>query len=55
MISCVKESDNLKYTINTKKLLDKSGDGNHKLLQQFLPALTNWDRIVKSFDDSNAN
>jgi len=47
---CFKESDELKFAINTKKLFDKSDDKNRKLLQQFLPALTTWEKILKSND-----
>jgi len=50
-----KESDDLKFALNTKKLFDKSDDKNRKLLQKFLPALTTWDRIMKSIDKTNAN
>jgi len=52
---CFKESDDLKFAINTKKLFDKSDDKNRKLLQKFLPALTTWDRLIKSIDKTNAN
>lgn len=45
---CFEESDDLKFTIKPKKLFDKFDDKNHKLLQQFLPALTTWDRITHS-------
>mgnify|MGYP006915276676 CR=1 FL=1 len=30
-------------------------DKNSKLLQQFLPALTAWGRVIKSIDKTNAN
>lgn len=49
-----KESDDLKFTLNPKKLFDKSDDKNRKLLQQFLPALSTWDRVIKSIDKTNA-
>lgn len=52
---CFKESNDLKFAINSKKLFDKSDDKNCKLLQQFLPALTTWDRVIKSIDKTNAN
>ena len=32
----------------SNKLFDKFDDKNQKLLQQFLPALTTWDRITHS-------
>ncbi len=50
---CFKESSELKFTINPKKLFEKSDDKNFKLLQQYLPALTTWDRVNKSIDKSN--
>ena len=50
-----KESEDLKFALNTKKLFDKSDEKNSKLLQQFLPALTTWDRVIKSIDKTNAN
>lgn len=52
---CFNESDDLKFALNTKKLFDKSDDKNRKLLQKFLPALTTWDRVMKSIDKTNAN
>jgi site-specific DNA-methyltransferase (adenine-specific) len=42
------ESEDLKFELDIKKLFDKSDDKNRSLLQQFLPALTTWDRLVKS-------
>lgn len=45
-----KESNDLKFALNTKKLFDKANDKNSKLLQQFLPALTTWERVFKSID-----
>lgn len=44
------ENDNLKFTLNTKLLFDKSDEKNNKLLQQYLPALTTWEKILKSID-----
>lgn len=49
------ENDNLKFVINTKQLFDKSDEKNNKLLQQFLPALTTWDKILKSIDKKNSS
>lgn len=51
---CFKESDELKFTLNPKKLFDKSDDKNSKLLQQFLPALTTWDSVIKSIYKTNS-
>jgi site-specific DNA-methyltransferase (adenine-specific) len=53
--NCFKQSDDLKFSINTKKLFDKSDDKNSKLLKQFIPALTTWDRVMKSIDKTNVN
>lgn len=50
-----KESDDLKFSINPRKLFDKSDDKNSKLFQKFLPALTTWDRVIISIDKSNVN
>jgi site-specific DNA-methyltransferase (adenine-specific) len=46
--NCFEESDDLKFTINPKKLFDKSDDKNAKLLQQSLPALCSWEKVIKS-------
>lgn len=43
-----KVDNELKFELNIKTLFDKSDIKNIKLLQQFLPALTTWDRVVKS-------
>lgn len=43
-----KESDDLKFRLNTKKLFDKSDEKNAQLLQQYLPALTTWDNVLKA-------
>lgn len=40
-------SEELKFEIQVKKLFDKSDDKNLKLLQQFLPALTSWDKLLQ--------
>ncbi len=42
-----KESEKLKFIINSKKIFDKDDNKNQKLLQQYLPALTTWDNIIK--------
>ncbi len=47
------ESDDLKFIINPKNLFDKSDNTNRKLLQQYLPALTTWDNIIKSKAKTN--
>ena len=49
---CFKESDDLKFAINTKKLFDNPDDRNSILLQHFLPALTTWERVLKSIDST---
>ena len=43
------DDENIKFAINVNTLFDKSDEKNRKLLQQFLPALTTWERILKSF------
>ncbi|MFN5673508.1 MAG: hypothetical protein ACK46W_00380, partial [Bacteroidota bacterium] len=48
------ESEDLKFAFNPKKLFDKSDDKNIKLFQQFLPALTTWDKLIKSLDTADA-
>lgn len=52
---CFKESQDLKFILNTKKLFDKSDTKNQKLLQQYLPALTTWDRVLSSMDKTKVN
>ena len=42
------DDDNLKHNINLKELFDKADEKNLKLVQQFLPALTTWERILKA-------
>jgi hypothetical protein len=42
-----KKSDELKFVINSKKLIEILDDKNRKLLQQYLPALTTWNNIIK--------
>ena len=44
------DDENIKFAINVNTLFDKSDERNRKLLQQFLPALTTWERILKSID-----
>jgi len=44
------DDENIKFAINVNTLFDKSDEKNRKLLQQFLPALTTWERILKSID-----
>lgn len=41
--------------IKSIELKHKSDDKNSKLLQQFLPALTTWDSVIKSINKTNAN
>jgi site-specific DNA-methyltransferase (adenine-specific) len=48
------ESEDLKFTLNPKKLFDKSDEKNSKLFNQFLPALTTWERVNNSMDRTNA-
>lgn len=43
-----KLSEELKSTLNPKKLFNKKDEKNFKLLQQFLPAVTTWENLVKS-------
>ena len=43
-----RENDSLKYELNTKKLFDKTDERNKKLFQQYLPALTTWEKIQKA-------
>jgi hypothetical protein len=45
------ESDDLKFNLNINKLFDKSDEKNIKLIKQYLPALTTWERIIKSTDN----
>ncbi len=49
-----KESDELKFPINPKKLFDKSDDKNSKLMQHFLPALTTWNRVINLKNNSKS-
>lgn len=44
------DDENIKFAINVNTLFDKSDEKNSKLLQQFLPALTTWEKILKSID-----
>lgn len=48
------ESEDLKFTLNPKKIFDKSDEKNSKLFNQFLPALTTWEKVNKSKDRANA-
>ena len=50
-----KETAGLKFAINTKKLFDKSDVKNSKLLQQYLPALTTWNNVLKAINKSKTN
>lgn len=43
-----KESDNLKFCLNTKNLFDKVDDKNLKLLKQYLPAISTWEKVITS-------
>ncbi len=47
-----KESENLKFPLNIKQLFDKVDDKNRKLFEQYLPALTTWEKLIKSNDES---
>ena len=42
------EDEDLKVVLNTKKLIEQSDEKNIKMLQQFLPALTTWENVLKS-------
>ena len=42
------ENENLKFELTPKLLFDKKDDKNKKLLQQYLPALTTWERVQKA-------
>lgn len=44
------ESKDLKIAIAPQKLFDKSDNKNSKLFQQYLPALTTWERVMKSVE-----
>lgn len=50
-----KEDNDIKFELNIKNLFDRSDNKNSKLLQQFLPALTTWDRVLKSITKTNAH
>jgi hypothetical protein len=50
-----KELADLKFSINTKMLFDKSDVNNISLFKKFLPALTSWDRVIKSINKNNVN
>ena len=45
------ESDTLKGFINLSALFEKIDEKNRKLFQQYLPALTTWDNVLKSMTD----
>jgi hypothetical protein len=49
------ESDDLKFELNLKKLFDKSDLNNIKFIQQYLPALTTWNRVIESEDKNTDN
>ena len=50
-----KVAEDLKFSINPKKLFDTSDEKNSNLLHQFLPALTSWDKVMKSIDKTQAS
>lgn len=42
-----KEAEDLQFTLNPKVLFDKTDEQNKNLLQQYLPALTSWEKVMK--------
>jgi uridine kinase len=42
-----KEAEDLQFTLNPKVLFDKTDIQNMNLLQQYLPALTTWEKVMK--------
>lgn len=42
-----KEAEDLQFTLNPKVLFDKTDEQNKNLLQQYLPALTTWEKLMK--------
>ncbi len=40
------ESDDLKFTLNPKKLFDKTDIKNNQLFKQYLPSLTTLEKIT---------
>lgn len=42
-----KEAEDLQFTLNSKVLFDKNDAQNKNLLQQYLPALTTWEKVMK--------
>jgi site-specific DNA-methyltransferase (adenine-specific) len=42
-----KEAEDLQFVLNPKVLFDKTDAQNKMLLQQYLPALTNWEKVMK--------
>ncbi len=42
-----KEAEDLQFVLNPKVLFDKNDIENKNLLQQYLPALTSWEKVMK--------
>jgi site-specific DNA-methyltransferase (adenine-specific) len=42
------ETEDMKFIINPKKLFELSDSRNIKLLKQYLPALTTWDKVINA-------
>jgi hypothetical protein len=42
-----KEVEDLQFLLNPKVLFDKNDAENKNLLQQYLPALTTWEKMMK--------
>lgn len=41
------EADDLQFNLNPKVLFEKTDEENKNLLQQYLPALTTWEKVMK--------
>ena len=42
-----KQAEDLQFALNPKVLFDKNDAENKNLLQQYLPALTSWEKVMQ--------
>jgi hypothetical protein len=42
-----KAAEDLQFTLKPKVLFDKTDEQNRNLLQQYLPALTTWEKLMQ--------
>jgi hypothetical protein len=47
LVDYFKQAEDLQFTLNSKILFDKTDVQNKMLLQQYLPALTSWEKVMK--------